>query len=58
MAFDDFADGGGLISRCTGIVIGWDGANKRAKILTAASVVCDFNGELHNPALKVLNSLL
>jgi hypothetical protein len=47
-----------LISRCTGVVIGWDGANKRAKILTAASVVCDFHGELHNPALKVLNSLL
>uniref|UniRef100_A0A0E0AQR9 Uncharacterized protein n=1 Tax=Oryza glumipatula TaxID=40148 RepID=A0A0E0AQR9_9ORYZ len=45
-------DGGGLVSRCTGVVIGWDGANKRAKILTAASVVSDFNGELHNPALK------
>uniref|UniRef100_I1QFM1 Peptidase S1 domain-containing protein n=2 Tax=Oryza glaberrima TaxID=4538 RepID=I1QFM1_ORYGL len=50
-------DGGGLISRCTGVVIGWDGANKRAKILTAASVVCDFNGELHNPALKLSVSM-
>ncbi|EEE68032.1 hypothetical protein OsJ_26023 [Oryza sativa Japonica Group] len=50
-------DGGGLISRCTGVVIGWDGANKRAKILTAASVVCDFHGELHNPALKLSVSM-
>uniref|UniRef100_A0A0E0EHT2 Uncharacterized protein n=1 Tax=Oryza meridionalis TaxID=40149 RepID=A0A0E0EHT2_9ORYZ len=44
---------GGLIFQCTGIVFGWDGANKCAKILTSSSVVCDFKGELHDPTLKV-----
>ncbi|KAF2918067.1 hypothetical protein DAI22_08g029800 [Oryza sativa Japonica Group] len=44
---------GGLIFQCTGIVFGWDGANKCAKILTSSSVVCDFKGELHDPTLKL-----
>ncbi|KAB8107378.1 hypothetical protein EE612_041887, partial [Oryza sativa] len=38
---------GGLIFQCTGIVFGWDGANKCAKILTSSSVVCDFKGEFN-----------
>ncbi|XP_052164283.1 uncharacterized protein LOC127781376 isoform X1 [Oryza glaberrima] len=44
---------GELISQCTGIVIGWDGANKCAKILTSCSTVCDFDGEFHKPTFKL-----
>uniref|UniRef100_A0A0E0I799 Uncharacterized protein n=1 Tax=Oryza nivara TaxID=4536 RepID=A0A0E0I799_ORYNI len=44
---------GELVSQCTGIVVGLDGVNKCAKILTAASLVCDFEGELHDPTLML-----
>uniref|UniRef100_A0A0D9X4B7 PDZ domain-containing protein n=1 Tax=Leersia perrieri TaxID=77586 RepID=A0A0D9X4B7_9ORYZ len=44
---------GKLLRQFTGVVFDWDEANKRGKILTTSSVVCDFNGELHEPTLKL-----
>uniref|UniRef100_A0A0E0LR75 PDZ domain-containing protein n=1 Tax=Oryza punctata TaxID=4537 RepID=A0A0E0LR75_ORYPU len=42
-----------LVSQCTGIVVGLDGVNKCAKILTAASLVCDYDGQFHDPTLML-----
>ncbi|KAL6651574.1 hypothetical protein ACP70R_010499 [Stipagrostis hirtigluma subsp. patula] len=43
---------GKVICQCTGIVIGWNEANRRARILTCSETVCDM-GRLRDPKPKV-----